>query len=181
MFREDKAIQMAARFLRYANGRMEYKKLIKLLYLADKKMLQRCGEPIVFDTWYSMATGPVLGQTYDLIQAGTEPNDDLWTNHIRTVGHDVVLQSDPGSDRLSRIENSIIDEVFAEYGSTDRWDLAKLTQAFPEWCNPGTLRIPIHYQEVLEQTALTQDEIRDILDNIASQDVLLSALSGISG
>ena len=57
MFREDKATQMAARFLHHSNGRMEYLKLIKLLYLADKKMLQRCGEPIVYDTWYSMAKG----------------------------------------------------------------------------------------------------------------------------
>jgi uncharacterized phage-associated protein len=181
MFREDKATQMAARFLQRANGKIEYIKLIKLLYLADKTMLQRHGEPIVYDKWYSIAEGPILSAIYDLIKASPEPRGGFWANHIRTVGQDVLLQADPGDDGLSRAENNIIDEVFARFGGIDRWSLVELTYTFPEWCDPGSSRIPIHYKDVLKQNGLTLDEIQDILDNIDSYDVLPRALLGITG
>src|SRR5580700_11401212 len=121
MFREDKATQMAARFLQLANGRMPYMKLLKLLYLADKQMLLCWGKPIVYDRWFSTKSGPVLSATYDLITAHAQ-DPTYWSRYIRTDGYDVVLENDPGSDDLSRAEDRIIDDVFEKYDNSDRWD-----------------------------------------------------------
>jgi hypothetical protein len=45
-FNERKATQAAARFLKLAGGKMDYRKLMLLLYLADRKALLTRGRPI---------------------------------------------------------------------------------------------------------------------------------------
>ena len=47
---------------------MEYIKLIKLMYLVDRAALNERGWPISTDVYVSMAHGPVLSRTYDLIR-----------------------------------------------------------------------------------------------------------------
>ena len=50
-FNEKKATQAAARFLRLCKGCMNYMKLIKLLYIADREALLRWGRPITTDAY----------------------------------------------------------------------------------------------------------------------------------
>ena len=62
---------------------MSYMKLIKLLYLADRKRLLERGRPITFDTYYSLPHGPILSRTKELIDDGPSPGaDSLWLKHI---------------------------------------------------------------------------------------------------
>ena len=57
-YREDKATQAAARLLRLAGGKLNHMKLMKLLYLADRRALIQWGRPITFDWYVSMPHGP---------------------------------------------------------------------------------------------------------------------------
>ena len=66
-FREDKATQAAARLLRHAGGRMEYLKLIKLLYLAERESLVTLGSPLTYDACWSLPYGPILSATLDRV------------------------------------------------------------------------------------------------------------------
>jgi len=45
-FQHERATQAAARLLQRRGGRMSYMKLLKLLYLADRKALLSVGRPI---------------------------------------------------------------------------------------------------------------------------------------
>ncbi len=47
-YREEKTTQLAAYLLSKHNGRMEYIKLIKLLYMIDRAALDKWGEPLNF-------------------------------------------------------------------------------------------------------------------------------------
>jgi len=53
-FNEAKATQAAALLLKLRGGRMNYMKLIKLLYLVDRTALIRWGRPVTFDSYCSM-------------------------------------------------------------------------------------------------------------------------------
>jgi hypothetical protein len=64
-YREPKAAQAAALLLQRAGGTMNHMKLIKLLYLADRRALVQWGRPITFDYYVSMPHGPVLSFTLD--------------------------------------------------------------------------------------------------------------------
>src|SRR5687768_11865188 len=73
-YREDKTTQAAARLLRHGGGKLNHMKLIKLLYLADRKALVQWGRPITFDWYVSMPHGPVLSFTLNKINESAEPN-----------------------------------------------------------------------------------------------------------
>ena len=167
MFREDKATQMAARFLSLAGGSMDYVKLLKLMYLADKQMLLERNRPIVYDAWVSMRFGPVLSQVYNMIRT---PNTGTWSKHIRTAGSCVALTADPGGDGLSRAEDDVVDSVFVKHGHKDRWDLERESHEFNEWDDPGDLEYPISYENVLAAEGFPAEIIPKILEAIAEQD-----------
>ena len=82
-FREDKATQAACILIEKEGGRINYMKLLKLMYMADRKALLERGRPITFDEYYSLDRGPILSRTKDLIVEGAFPGQDsFWQHHI---------------------------------------------------------------------------------------------------
>lgn len=67
MFTGKKAAQMCAFFIQKAGGTMEYERLLKFLYLADRDALALIDATISNDDPCSMRRGIVLSRTYDLI------------------------------------------------------------------------------------------------------------------
>src|SRR5580658_1114995 len=109
----DKITQMAARFLQKAHGRLPYIVLIKLMYYADKEMLLQYGRPITFDRWVSMKNGPVLSDTLNLIRMPDEVAPKYWSSSIKTDGYDVLLVAPAERDRLSELEEAILEKTYA--------------------------------------------------------------------
>ena len=66
-FDEKKATQAASGFLVLSGGKLNYLKLIKLLYLLDRATLLAWGRTVTGDHYYSMKHGPVLSEVLDLI------------------------------------------------------------------------------------------------------------------
>lgn len=174
MYKDKTTTQMAARFLRHAGNRLPYIVLLKMLYLADRKMLLEHGEPITFDKWVSMQNGPLLSEVYDQIKS--PERSQFWSSHINTVGYDVLLSSDPGDGALSELEEEVIDTVFEKYKDvTGRyeddyiWRLVELTHELPEWDRArglygGVSDIP--YEKVLRLAGVPEDTIEAIVSNI---------------
>ena len=90
-FKEDKATQAAAFFLKKRNAPMSHLKLIKLLYLAEREALIRLGRPITFDFYVSMDHGPVLSETLNLLHGESE-GDGSWVGTISAPSnHEINL------------------------------------------------------------------------------------------
>jgi uncharacterized phage-associated protein len=164
-FNEAKATQAAARFLRLQSGRMNYMKLIKLLYLLDRSALLAWGRPVTTDRYVSMQRGPVVSRILDLILEEPEPGSvSYWRRHISgRKAYSVRLVSDPGSDELSRAEEDLIDTVFAEHGYKSQWELVDFCHRLPEWKDPEGSSIPLGYADILRAGEKTEDEIREVV------------------
>jgi uncharacterized phage-associated protein len=165
-FNEAKAAQAAARFLMHRGQPMSYLKLVKLLYFADREALLRWGRPITTDCYVSMDKGPVVSRIYELIADGPPPDiRSPWTDLISPPeNYEVTLrQSPPPDDELSRAEEALIDEIFAEHGAKSRWELVDLSHAFPEWRNPDGSALPIRIEDILASGGTPEPEIRSIL------------------
>ena len=67
LFDERKAAQAAVYLIKKRSDQINYMKLNKLLYLADRKALFEAGQPITGDRMVSMPKGPVLSDILDLI------------------------------------------------------------------------------------------------------------------
>jgi len=130
-FDELRATQAAARLLKLAGGRENYTKLLKLLYLADRKSLEVAGVPIAGATFVNMRNGPLASDVYDCIK-GERPCD-LWSRYVERRGFDVVLKGDPGDGELSDFDVETLDKLSMEYRSADFKVLIDVVHSLSEW------------------------------------------------
>lgn len=162
LFNEQKMTEAATHLLRLRGGSMHYLKLVKLLYIADREALRRWGIPISHDRYVSMAHGPVLSRTLDLIKDGASQS---WSESISAPfgEHEVKLIGDPAeAQKLSPAEEKLLDKVYEDYGFQSRWDLVKHTHTFPEWTNPNGSSTPINLADILRAIGESEDEINRI-------------------
>ena len=178
-FDEAKATQAAAKFLALRGGRMHYLKLIKLLYLLDRAALLRWGIPVTTDRYVSMDHGPVVSRIYSLITE--EIPKPVWAEYISApMGeYEVQLQRGAPTDRLSRAEERLIEEIHREYGHRSRWDLVNYLHTLPEWKSPNGSSIPIHLRDILEAGGEDETEIRATIRELESLSAAEETLSNI--
>jgi uncharacterized phage-associated protein len=133
-------------------------RLLKLLYIADREMIQERGRSITGDTVVAMDHGPVLSKTYDLIK-GTYSHPE-WNGFINSGKLIVSLAIDPGIDRLTRKEVAKLQEVSERFSTADDYDLAHYTHEYAEWKKNRpdkgkAVKIPV--EDVLEATGHSDD------------------------
>lgn len=140
-----KAIQAAAILARGSRdaGRIGSKRLLALLYIANRECLKRSGRPLVGGVILAMQHGPIHGEVYDLIRRkeGVKGLED-WSKHFHNDDYIVVLDDDPGVGDLSRFEIGIINEVLESYQDEDDFDLARLTHRFHEYAYTYKRKVP---------------------------------------
>jgi uncharacterized phage-associated protein len=177
-FREQPATQAAARLLQRGGGTLPYMKLLKLLYLADRKALLELGRPITFDRYVSMKHGPVLSQTYDLIVAEEAPDEhSYWREHISEPrDYTVRLRGEPPRGALSPAQEQVLDAVFDEFGGMDKWKLVEFTQTLPEWQDLHGSSLPIPLRDVLRAGGLEDEEAEAIENDLLGEDSLARLL-----
>ena len=119
VFDEEKATQAAALLLERAGGELNYMKLLKLLYLADRQAFIESGYPITGARMVSMDCGPVLSEVYNLITTQSE-SQSFWQVAITPqTNYTVRLQCQRGQDRLSRFDRETLAAVWDRFGGMD--------------------------------------------------------------
>ena len=184
-FNETKVTQAAAYLLKLRGGQMKYIKLLKLLYLADRKSLLERGRPITTDRYVSMDDGPVLSVTYNLIQGDYRNTEHVWSQTIHGVEDYDVALTDPDADlqvsQLSRAEIGVLEAIFEEFGHWNRWKLIdEVMHKLPEWHDPNGSMIPIEIRDILQSSSLTLAEqitIEEELENLTVVQNLLAVTS----
>lgn len=176
MFSEEKVAQMAAYLLLKRGGRMAYLKLMKLLYLSNRKSMLTYGRMMGEDNLFSMQHGPVMSTTLDLIKGKAPISGEYWYSLIKTEEHDVMLRFDPREmdveevfDELSRSDLRILDEIYAQFGHMNRFELRDMThlqEVCPEWHNPGRSSTPINKLEIFLSDGKSLEEASRIVQNM---------------
>lgn len=158
---------------------MSYMKLLKLLYLADRRALVELGRPITYDRYVSMPQGPVLSQTYNLMVSEDAPNErSYWHRYIsEPIGYDVKLVEPGPSSDLSPAQETILREVFEEFGHMNRWKLVEFTHQLPEWQDPHGSSIPISIHDVLRGAGLEEADIEAVDEALAAEDAIAQLIS----
>jgi hypothetical protein len=124
-FDERKTVQAAAKFARLAGDRINYMKLIKLLYLLDRSALRRWGRPVTRGEYWELKLGPIVSEVDDLITEPPSPNEDhLWPKFFSAPSdYLITLTADPGDDDLSEMEDQLIGEINEKFGGYDPFEL----------------------------------------------------------
>ena len=151
-------------------------KLMKLLYLSERKSFEMFHTPIIGDSLVSMKNGPVLSLTLDRINHGSEKKT-YWHKFISDrKDHDIALkvdtqiESDDDLLELSENDITVLKQVWFEFGSKSQWDLVDYTHDHcPEWRNPGSSMYPIQYQDLFNALGFSSELSNEIIDQLESQ------------
>jgi uncharacterized phage-associated protein len=175
MFNEHKIAQMAAYFLARHDGRMSYLKLMKLLYLAERRSLEVYGLPMSGDKPSALPHGPVLTMTLDLMSGNI--HKDGWDTWISgKEDYEVALKRNVernALDELSDADLEILESVWKDFGRLSKWEIRDYTHAHcPEWTDPHGSSRPIAYYEILRAVGKSEEEARAISEYIESMDGL---------
>lgn len=170
MFSEQRVAQMAAYLLHKRGGRMAYIKLLKLLYLADREAMGKWGESISGYCFVSMAHGPVLSQTYDLIKCGSGSATEIgWDFWIKDEDNYEMSLRQPVADRdcfdeLSDAELEILDSVFAKFGRMKRFEIVRYTHDHcAEWEDPHGSSFPISPEAVFHAVETKEERVQALV------------------
>lgn len=179
-YKEDRATQAAAYFLRRRGGQMSYMKLVKLMYFADREALLTLGRPITYDQWVCMKHGPVLSRTYDLIAAEPDPKEkSYWHAYISGIVGDFEVKlngPNPPNEQLSQAQEEILERVFEKWGHLSRWKVRDASHELPEFTETkSSIRIP--YRDVLILGGVSEAEAGEIEADLEAEEHL-SMLAG---
>lgn len=132
-FRYGKAAQAVASLLRREpHKRMNYYRLLKLLYIADRQSVIETGRPIIGGRLIAMKRGPLHSATLDLMQ-GKDTAAVEWAKYFRTDHYEVEMVADPGNGDLSKREIGLLNRVRDEHEREDEWQVGEFTHHFSEF------------------------------------------------
>jgi hypothetical protein len=161
-FQPLRATQAAALLAKLEGGRINYTKMLKLLYLADRRSLVETGRPITGDRVVNMANGPVLSEVYDYVK-GQVPEEASWRAFLQTEGRDLVFMKDAGDGELSEYDIELLTELQEQHRGQNFKNLIDEVHLLPEWKMPQgdakAERLP--YEEILRGADVSPETIRE--------------------
>lgn len=139
MFDVKKTLQIILFFARNNNkkGEVEYIKVLKLLFLADKLFLKRYGTTISGDHYVAMKLWPVASWVFNVMK---EPErfgnlEEKINETIKINAETKTLQAlqDLDPDYLSELELATLAEIVKVFGKDSYSKLIDICHSFDEW------------------------------------------------
>ena len=170
MFQEKKAVAMAARIVANQGGSISHIKLMKLMYLAERKRLAEKGSPITGSRLVNMAKGPVLSEAYDCMKPKRNSHmpsqcGDEWRKVLSPIASETIhLKKTASVPRaLTPPETEAIDSVLAEFGHFTPEQLIDYTYDLPEYEDPGDGAKWIIVEEIFSAAGLPPEVVESRL------------------
>jgi uncharacterized phage-associated protein len=178
-FNPEKAVQAAGVVLRAEGKRITRLRLLKLLYIAERKCLAETGRQLIGGKLVAMDHGPLHSDILDLIN-GRHPSEAVWSKFFSALGpREVQLTDEPDVGRLSRYEIDLLNHIVEMHAAMDDFDLSMVTHGFPEWAKTaqeGTSTvIPI---ELLVEEICGAESAGEVLEGINDRAVFDEFFSG---
>lgn len=164
-FDEHRAVQAASILLDRAGGSMDYLKLVKLLYLADRASLIETEVPITDDHYASMKHGPTPCQVLELILQEQPREDSIWHRYIKREHFVAHLCGSVEREQLSESNVDLLNEIYETYGQLRPSEVVSETQALPEWRDPGETAIPIDPADIFRYAGYSDYAIELVTEN----------------
>lgn len=173
-FNARKSAQVIAYLIAKSGGSsLNVVKAIKLVYLGDRQSIKNFGFPILDETRVSMPLGPVNSMTYRHVNGEYDLDECGWSEFLEDKANHQIGATKKFSvddlDELSDADIQCLDEVWAEFGHLNQWQLVNYTHDknnVPEWEDPNGSSIPIPLERMMrylnienaeEQVSLVED------------------------
>ncbi len=160
---ERKAADAVARLIEKSGADVDYLRIMKLMYLADRVAITTRGIPIVGGHYFSMRKGPAISEVMNFVN---RQNVAKWKTLISPrKGNALNLLAKPDYESLSDPEIEILDAVVSEHFGRSTDDLV-------QWCHQHCAeykevsfwaRKPIEIEEIMEAENKSPAQIEKIV------------------
>jgi uncharacterized phage-associated protein len=160
-----KAIQSIGVLMRHDQvTQMNLMRILKLLYLAERDVLQQTGRSITGDSFAALERGPVMENIYSLIR-DQHSEFSMFDEYFQRERYSLKKIKDPEIDELSEFEIDAIQRTATEHAERDEWALVQFTHELVEWKknDPGKSSKMIPVADVLEAVGYTPREIEEVM------------------
>ena len=178
---EKKAAQVAAFFIFRHEGRIEIKKLIKLMYLSERESFAQYDEPLTGDALTSMHSGPILSDSLNHLNKNIRSENGGFCSWINTKsGNDITLKVGLESvgqlTQLSDADIAVMNKVWNKVGHLSSNELGKYTHKHcGEWHDPGYSSKPIHLLQLFKNLGHNEEVSNKLYQRIIDQRSIDSA------
>ncbi len=150
--------------------RMNYMRLLKVLYIAERESLGETGHPILGATIYAMERGPVMDEIYALMKGQSFHAPEFQKYFVRDH-YAIAMIDDPGNGDLTEYEIAKIQEVEERYADRDEWDMVNICHELQEWKknDPGKSCKTIPLRDILDAVGISGDEADLLIADAKSQ------------
>jgi hypothetical protein len=176
-----KATEVACQFLKREGGTINIMKLVKLVYLLDRRSLECRGIPVVGGAYFSLPNGPITSELLDLVNSGClwGAKDCHWEEFISDrQDHQVTMTKEPPPDHLAPAELDLIDEVYREHGAKDQFGLRDWCHEHCEEWTPleqGRDRIPL--ERLARAVGKSEEQISRLKEEAEELNLLAAAFA----
>ena len=164
-----KATQTASYLLSLNGGKLNYTKLIKLLFIADRRAIEKWNNVITTDTHFIMDCGQIGTNVYNEIKNENDlKSDDYWHQFIAKDDFDVCLIKNPGTDFLSKREMdelASIDKEFKKYSYGKMIDYCH--DHFSEWHDPKGSSEYLPIETIVENIYKDPEDKKNALESLS--------------
>ena len=186
LFNEKKAAQAAAYFLLRAGSTLDVLKLMKLLYLAERRSFEKFGQAMIGDNIVSMPHGPVLSRTYNHMNGELPSGEGGWETWIADREEHQLSLRNPAALRtpekdlseLSDADLGVLEETWNKFGRMSGLQLRDYTHRnCPEWKDPEGSMIPIQPEDLFKALKFTPEQTREALARLREADEIEAAFA----
>lgn len=168
-FRSRKAAQLCAWFaLQSSDKFIEKLKLIKLIYLSERKHLETFEDSMLLDELYSLPHGPICSSTLNGINGVI--HGEVWDDYVVRNGNIIMAVKSFDRDSLDDLSEEDLDlakAVWAQFGHMTASQIRNYTHDnCPEYTELEHGRLPISYRDVLD--ALGSDRALELEQEMTS-------------
>ena len=135
-FDERRAAQAAAKLLERHGRPMSVRKLVTLLYLADRRAFLEAGYPITGDRFMNAPDGPSLDRVARLLD-GEADGQSPWRSQIASADGFAAAEGWTEPDELSDYDEQIAEAIHDEFCRLNDDALFEHARGLPEWTCPS--------------------------------------------
>jgi hypothetical protein len=178
--REAEATQIACRIVEAYGGEINLYRLIKLLYLVERRSWIELGQPAMGGAYYSLPDGPMISETAEAANPQNAARFAIWARHLQQIsrerGSATVLLTPAGREDISDALLDIVDSVISMTKSWKNQALKDYCHTFKEFKTPPVQgRLRIEAEEILQAGGRSQETI----SKLQSESELWSTLRAV--
>ena len=185
MFSETRVAHMSAWFLlQCLTHKMPHLKLMKLLYLADRRSLDLYDVSISGDHVVAMPHGPVLTMTLDYINGAIQSTTHVWESFISDrSNHQVSLRKSITNDDLDALSDAdiqVLEYIWEKFSDYSQWELVAYTHEHcPEWQDPQGSSHPISFASIFKALGRNRQDADALAHAIEEETAIDALLAGL--